>query len=270
MEDDLSYRAGAMLKSEKPLRLFGVQRSIHFLRGVASRASMSLPAFYYFLGAKSTVENIDHNQNYELEVARSYSGFSDLNTVSLACRKIFDHSVSNDLTGANFGKTKDNIISEHARYWSDTSERSVEECEDALLFLREVFQEYAKTDQNLLIQKGDLAKRIGLLKQHADREAAHLSLENYSLDILDIAHFTAAIVICGEIIRSFDSPLLKDDYFDELDLTSYQVAKRVFPSIKDFRLFKTMEVSKQARSYWKLRKIEKASKCLDQLQWALG
>jgi hypothetical protein len=244
---DLDARAKRMLRTKEPFRLTGKLRSIHFLRGVFSRSSMSLPGFYYFLGSASTYESIESTNDYTLKVAQAYSEFSDLNTLTLACRKVFDHSVKTDLTGANFGKTSDGVITEHARYWADRSGKPEDDCTNALLFLREFFGEYSKTDNVLLKHDGYLHKRIGLLKQHADRAAAHLSLENYSLDILDVAHFTAAVTIIGEVIRSFDSPSLGDEYFNNVDKASFQAARKIFPKMRDFRLFSTMKVCDQAR-----------------------
>ena len=117
---------------------------------------------------------------------------------------------------------------------------------------------------------GWLHKRIGLLKQHADHAAAHISLDNYSLDINDLAHFTAAVVVVGEIVRSFDNPVLGPDYFNQLDKASYEAARRLFPQITKFQLFVHMQVHKQACFYWRHQELESVQSFFDQLQWALG
>lgn len=232
---------------------------------------MALPAFYYLLGSTSVHESTECNNEYSLQVARAYSDFSDLNTLTLSCRKIFDHiTKKTDLTGANFAKISDECLAEHARYWSGEPGKTEEDCLNALFFLNDFFGEYSKTDTVLLKRDGFLHKRIGLMKQHANHGAAHLSLESHDLDIQDLAHFTAAIVMVGEIIRSFDSPSLGDQYFNDLDAASYQAAKKIFPDIADFRLFKTMEVSDQASFYWKNSKHETVRSYFDQLQWAIG
>lgn len=141
---DLAARSKKMLRSEKPFKLAGAIRSVHFLRGVFSRSSMCLPAFYYFLGAASAHEAARTTNDYAFKVAQAYSEFSDLNTLTLACRKIFDHATKTDLTGANFGKLPDTVLQEHAEYWSKISNESLDDCLHALVFLKRFFSEYSK------------------------------------------------------------------------------------------------------------------------------
>lgn len=259
-----------MLRTEEPLRLVGLGRSVQFLRGVFSRSSMCLPAFYYFLGSASAHEAAKNSSDHALRVAQTYSEFSDLNTLTLACRKLFDHGAKPDLTGANFAKLPDQVLTEHAGYWARCSQKPIDECFSALVFLRKFFAEYSKTDSALLQKDGWLHKRIGLLKQHADRAAAHLSLQDYALDILDLAHFTAAAVIAGEIVRSFDNPFVGEIYFNQVDQGAHEAAKRMFPEISEFRLFGRMQVHRQARFYLKNQDHESIQAYFDQLQWALG
>lgn len=267
---DLASRSKRMIRTGEPSKLAGTNQSVQFLRGVFSRSSMCLPAFYYFLGAASAYEAAKSSGDYAFKVAQSYSEFSDLNTLTLACRKIFDHATKTDLTGANFSKVSDRVLQGHAEYWSKDRGGSVDECLEALIFLRGFFSEYAKTDTALLKADGWLHKRIGLMKQHADRAAAHLTLEDYDLEIRDIAHVTAAVVVVGEIIRSFDNRALAPDYFNQLEQASYAMAKRVFPEIPKFQLFGHIQVHRQARIYWKYPRSESIQLLFDQLQFALG
>lgn len=267
---DLDSRSKKMLRTGEPFKLAGASRSIQFLRGVFSRSSMCVPAFYYFLGSASAYEAAKTSDDYALKVAQSYSEFSNLNTLTLACRKIFDRATKTDLTGANFAKLSDAVLQDHAEYWSKSSGKSTDDCLQALIFLRRFFSEYAKTDTALLKADGWLHKRIGLLKQHADRAAAHLSLDDYALDILDLAHFTAAVVVVGEIIRSFDNRTLDSNYFNQVEQASYEIAKRAFPQIPKFQLFGNMQVQQQARFYWKHQNVESIQTYFDQLQFALG
>ncbi|MEA9827484.1 hypothetical protein VDG09_07440 [Xanthomonas campestris pv. raphani] len=268
--DDLATRATRMLRTDEPFRLVGTNRSLHFLRGVFSRASMCIPAFYYFLGSASARGVAKTTSDYPFKIAQTYSEFSDLNTLTLACRKMFDHAAKPDLTGANFSKISDQVLSEHAKHWEKYSDKNADECLSALLFLRSFFSEYSKSDSVLLKKSGCLHKRIGLLKQHADRAAAHLSLEDYALDIIDLAHFTASVTIVGEIVRSFDNSGVGEEYFNEIDEGSHAAAKRIFPQIADFRLFGHMKVHRQARFYWKHQNYESIESYFDQLQCALG
>ncbi len=269
-EFDLEARAERMRRKEEPLRLHGKLRSIHFLRGVMSRASMSLPALYYFLGTAQSAENANASSDFPFRVAHSYLEFSTLNSLSLNCRKVFDHARNPDLTGGNFGRLPDKVIEEHAHYWSERGDNSFDDALRALVFLREFFREYALTDTELLKAKGRLHKRIGLLKQHADRAAAHLSLQDYELDLRDIVHVVAALVIVGEVIRSFDAPRMGDEHFNDVDAASHAAASRTFPSLPDFRMFGHMKIHQQARAYWKMYQYESIPQFFDRLEWALG
>lgn len=267
---DLGSRATKMLRTQEPIRLVGVNRSIHFLRGVFSRSSMCLPAFYYFLGSASAHEEAKKTEDYPFKIAQTYSEYANLSVLSLACRKIFDHAAKPDLTGGNFGKLPNSVLEDHAAYWVTLSGRHFDDCRNALIFLRLFFAEYSKTDTVLLQANGDLQKRIGLLKQHGDRAAAHLSLQDYSLDILDLVHVTAAVVIVADIIRSFDCPHVSNGYFNDVDAASYQAAQKIFPQIAAFQIFKNMKVHQQARFYWNNHSHLSITSCFDQLQLALG
>lgn len=268
--EDLFARSKRLIRTGPPVKLTGTVRSIQFLRGVFSRASLCLPAFYYFLGSASAREETKNSADYSFKVAQTYSEFSDLNTLSLNCRKIFDHAAKPELTGSNFAKVSDTTLAEHAEYWSKNSSRNADEALSALRFLRRFFSECSKTDTDLLQADSQLQKRIGLLKQHADRAAAHLSLEDYALNIVDLAHFTGACALIGEIIRSFDQPNLGPSYFNEVDAASYQAAKRMFPQIARFQLFANMKLERQARIYWQSGEDYGIPMLLNQLHYALG
>lgn len=267
---DLEARAERMQRKEEPFRLHGKLRSVHFLRGVMSRASMILPAFYYFLGTAHAIEDAKASDDFPFRVAQSYLEFSTLNSLSLSCRKVFDHAAKPDLTGGNFGRLSDAVLEEHARYWSERGGNTFDDAHRALVFLREFFREYARTDTDLLKAPGRLHKRVGLLKQHADRAAAHLSLQEYELELLDMVHVVAALVIVGEVIRSFDAPFMGSDYFNDVDAASRAAASRTFPSMPDFLLFGHMRIDQQARTYWRMYQYESIPRFFDQLEFALG
>lgn len=269
-EQSLDARAERLRRKEEPFRLHGKLRSIHFLRGVMSRASLSLPAFYYFLGTAQATSDANAPGDFTSRVARSYLEFSALNSLSLSCRKVFDHARKPDLTGGNFARLPDEVLEEHALYWSERGSATFDDAHCALVFLREFFLEYARTDTELLAEHGRLHKRIGLLKQHADRAAAHLSLQEYELEVRDIVHVVAALVIVGEVIRSFDDPSTGGDYFNDLDATSHAAASRTFPSLPSFRLFGHAKIEKQARAYWRMYQHESIPSFFDRLEFALG
>lgn len=267
---DLLERSQRLVRTGQPYKLVGVTRSIQFLRGVVSRAGFCLPAFYHFLGAASAKRDDTTSADYPFCVARSHSEFSNLSVLSLACRKIFDHDKKTDLTGANFSKASDSVLNEHAEYWASNSPYGFDEALSALKFLQRFFAECSKTDTVLLKSDGQLQKRIGLLKQYADRAAAHLSLETYEINIVDLAHFTGAIVLVGEVIRRFDRPDLGSDYFNGIDSASYEAAKRVFPEIAKFQLFSGIEIERQACIYWQYGEEVGVQKLLNDAHYAFG
>jgi len=269
-KDELFVRSKRMVRTGAPFKLAGTTRSVQFLRGVFSRASLCVPAFYNFLGSTAAHDAAKTSNDYPFKIAQSYSQFSDLNTLTLSCRKLFDNASKPDLTGANFAKTSDATLTEHAAYWAKRSTCSADDALAALKFLRRFFSECSKTDTELLQSSGQLQKRIGLLKQHANRAAAHLSLDDYALDIVDLAHFTAACVVVGEIVRSFETPSIGPDYFNELDTASYLAAQRVFPQITKFQMFTSWDLEKQARLYWAWGEDNGIHMLLNQIQHSIG
>ena len=77
-KDELFARSKRMVRTGPPFKLVGAGRSVQFLRGVLSRASLCLPAFYYFLGSASAHDAAKTSGDYPFKVAQSYSEFSDL------------------------------------------------------------------------------------------------------------------------------------------------------------------------------------------------
>lgn len=266
---ELNKRAERMAPSAAPLELDGINQSIHFLRGVSSRASLCLPAFHFLVGSSTKLREEEVKSNYPLCVSAGYMEFSCLNTITLACRKAFDHSISG-LTGARFAKTTDEVLAKHAAYWAASSGKPSEEAALALQFLREFFRTCSKHSNILLRSPAALQKRIGLLKQHADRSAAHLSLDTYELDLLDVAHFVAAFCLVGEIVRSFDAKHLGENYFRQVDAAAAEEAKRVFMHSKVHPIFKEVDPVSQARSCWRYGNDIGLQMLLEQIPYAIS
>ncbi len=162
------------------------------------------------------------------------------------------------------------MIGEHARFWAENSPHDFEEAFTTLKFLRSFFAVCSKTDTALLQANGLLQKRIGLLKQHADRAAAHLTLQDYEIEIVDLAHFTAATVMIGELIRRFDDPLLGPKYFNGVDRSSYEAARQAFPDIPTFQLFANVEIERQALIYCAHGEKQGVDDLLNRVQFILG
>src|SRR5712692_10043211 len=93
-----------------------LERTVHFLRGVGSLATMVLPAFYLFHGANADGDQACAIEGYPGVVLKHAIKFSSVGTVSLSCRKAFDHGATG-LTGANFAKNSDKTLEGVAEYW---------------------------------------------------------------------------------------------------------------------------------------------------------
>jgi hypothetical protein len=268
-ENLLAERAKRLKPSGPPMQLNPLERAVQFLRGVGSRATMALPAFYLFHGAKTNGDHACMIEGYPGVVLKHVIKFSSIGTISLSCRKAFDHGASG-LTGANFAKNSDETLARVAEYWSANSGRSVEEAFTALNLLRSIFRDCAKKDTALLDASTPLGCRIALLKQYANRSAAHLSLESYEFSTLDCAHVVAALTVLGEIIRSFDDPQEQPTYFDTLDDASLSAARQLFPSMPNMRLFANIKIEMQARLCWQWEIERGQEMLLEHLPYAIG
>ncbi len=266
----LEDRAARMISIGPPLELSPVTQSVQFLRGVGSRASLCIPAFHFFLGSLFAQEDERIKRDHSLAVAASYIEFSSLNTLTLSCRKVFDHAASG-LTGARFSKISDEVLIEHAEYWAKTSKQPVENALCALKTLR-VFFRICSQPSNRLLQASttSLPKRIGLLKQHADRAAAHLSLESYEIHLHDLAHFTASLSLIGEIIRSFDVQHMDSSYFNQIELGAHKAAKQQFPMLSTPRLFENVDIVQQAKACWQFGEQEGLHMLLEEIPYAIS
>lgn len=120
--------------------------SIHFLRGVGSRATFALASFYLLLGANVKGSNPCTVPGYPGRILQSQIYFASLNTIALACRKVFDHGKG--LTGAKFGRESDETLRAHAEYWAKNSSRPVEDAYRALHLLRAFFANVPKNQMH--------------------------------------------------------------------------------------------------------------------------
>ena len=169
--------------------------------------------------------------------------------MSLVCRKVFDQK-ARGLTGANFAKSSDVTLKKVAKHWCQQSSKSQKEALAALNYLRIIFRDCAKGQNQLLAQDDMLRRRIGLIKQHADRRAAHISLDSFAFTVLDCAHVVAAIVVIGEIIRSFDGPSPNPNYFDLWAHASLEAATHLFPDMPSLRLLEQIDINTFAKQCW--------------------
>lgn len=263
----LSARIEQFKQRNEHLELDDRVAAIQFLRGAASRASFVLPALYVALGARSLPED---PRRPDLKVLQAEAlEQSSLHTIALACRSIFDDS-RNRLSGKRVARLSDETLAAVAQYWSGRSGRSAEDATKALVLLRSLFGRCAQPEKILLDQPSLLERRIGLVKYYAHRHAAHISLEDYLFDVLDLIHVAAAIVLLGAIIIDFDDPSRAEKYFDSIDENGYQAAKSIFPHLQMERLFKHWNIHPQAALKWKLPGNEGVEYILSRLPAAIG
>ncbi|KVN80025.1 hypothetical protein WL30_08425 [Burkholderia ubonensis] len=268
-ETEVANRAKRRMRCAPPPDVDDVSKSIHFLRGVGSRASFVLTSFYFLLATEIDGKRPCTVPGYPGKVLQSYLQFGSLNNLALACRKVFDHGAKG-LTGAQFGKQRDETLKGHAEYWAKSSQRPIEDAYSALHFLRTFFAKCSKTDTALFREGTTLGRRIGFIKQYADHSAAHLSLGDYEFNHLDLAHVVAALVLVGEIIRSFDAPYQSTDYYDQIDQASFDASVALFPDTHRIRLFQNMKVESQARMCWQVGEAPGIQMLTEQLPYATG
>lgn len=273
MTIDDSERAALTLRAQKqkpgpPFALTDVVRAIHFLRGVGSRACMALPAFYLFMGASDRDRRCSI-EGYPGTVFLHSTEFSSCSTVTLCCRKVFDHA--RGMTGNSFSKIADTTLDDVATYWANSSGRPLEEAKSALRLLKEVFRQCAQAPSVLLDGDGTLlGKRVALLKQHADRVAAHLSLEDYAFSSMDLAHVVTAMSVIGEIVMSFDNASRGPQFFAELDSASREAAKQLFPAAPEESLFNGIQIAAYAKRCWTQEPAYGALLIIEHLPYATG
>jgi hypothetical protein len=268
-ETVLADRAGRLKPTGQPYRLDPIASAVHFLRGVSSRAALTLPAFYMFLGSRIEQSGACSVSAYPGLVLTHWVRFASISTVTLSCRKAFDQK-SSGLTGGTFAKTSDSNMHGVATYWASRSGRSVDDALLALTLLRDIFRACSNNIPALLGGNTTLGKRVGLLRQHADRSAAHLSMEEYEFSIVDCAHVVAALALIGEIVRSFDDPGYSASYFNELDEGALAAAKGIFPQTPGIRLFGHINIANQALWCWKHDPATGLQHILEQLPYAIG
>jgi len=126
------------------------------------------------------------------------------------------------------------------------SGRAKKDALNALQVLRDFFKACSKHENNLLKDGSRLCKRIGLLKQYANRSAAHLTLENYQVTWLDVLHVTASTLVVAEIIRPFDRPDLDADYFDRINESSLDAIQKLYPETLPLKLFHKIGIANLA------------------------
>jgi hypothetical protein len=263
----LSARIEEFKRRNSRVELDARVEAIQFLRGTAGRASYVLPALYLAIGARSLPT--DQGSSHWQVVRAASLEQSSLHTIALACRSIFDDSRSR-MSGKKIARLNDQTLASVAEYWSERPQRPLEDASKALALLRRIFYRCAQPERVLIDRPSLLERRIGLVKYYAHRQVAHISLEDYLFDILDLIHVVAAIVVIGAIILEFDDPSRAENYFDSIDEGGWQAAKEVFPSLPIERIFKGWNIHRQASLNWRIPQIDGVEYILNQLPSAIG
>jgi hypothetical protein len=151
-------------------------------------------------------------------------------------------SVGNESSVPVFAIISDTTLVSVAEYWAENADRSVADAVKALRLLRNLFERCARPEKTLLDAPSLLERRVGLLKYHANRGAAHISLEPFLFDVIDLVHVVAAVAVLGAMIVDFDDPNRGRQYFNSVDEAGWQSAKSVFPGLPLKRLFHNFDI----------------------------
>ena len=109
-ERELADRVERLKRRGRPIQLDPLERVVHFLRNEFARYH-GAASVYLFLGANAGGDGACAIEGYPGAVLKHAVRFSSIGTVSLCCRKVFDHK-ANGLTGANFAKSSDETCRE--------------------------------------------------------------------------------------------------------------------------------------------------------------
>jgi hypothetical protein len=194
---------------------------------------------------------------------------SSIQTISLACRAIFDDS-NDGMTGKNFAKVKDPVLQSLAEFYGRESGQPVMDALKAVTLLRDIFKRCAHQPKQVFDASSLLERRVGLVKFHGHRAAAHITLEPFLFHTLDLVHVAAAIAMLGAMIVDFDDKTLGDRYFDAIDEAAWQAATNTFPGMSGKRLFHNFNILEHARAYWKIEELCGLNMLLNQLPAAIG
>jgi hypothetical protein len=224
---EASYQRTA---STPPMRLKPVERAVLYLRAVAGRAEFALSSFYLLVAAREAT--VRKPERYTEMVLAHNIEFVAQGTVAMTARKIFDTSPKTDRLSAHALTSADEpCISKVCEYWQEKGDANKTDLENALTFMRRllVLAQDVKTD--LPTQRTLLSKRVRLLKRYADRESAHIGLNNAEFAILDMAQVVAVLTLMAALIRHYDRPSTPRDHFMQLDSAARDAAVSVFPTI---------------------------------------
>ena len=116
------------------------------------------------------------------------------------------------------------------RYWSERNGANAGDAGLALAFVKRMLIRCGVPIGKPEACDCILTRRVALLEAHADRVAAHISLEDYEFTVLDVAHVVAATAMWGAVIHGFDNPGSSGvEYLISIDRSAHAAAIEVFP-----------------------------------------
>lgn len=243
-----------------------LENNVLFLRAVQARCWIAVSHYYLMLG---THLPRDKGTPYHMELLSRALDFSAVAMVTLCCRKVFDHD-ARGMTGRVFASAKPTVVGEVARYWASNSGRSEEEARRVLDLLQALFDLLSRTKQQLKMADTALARRVGLLKRHADAAAAHISMGDYEFDMVDCTHVIAAMALVGAYIARFDDARGFHSPYDQVDRAALEAARHLYPDLWLRRLFDQVTVERAQALYLQAEAPEAsqriATSLLDDLQ----
>ena len=115
-----------------------------------------------------------------------------------------------------------------------------------------------------------LERRVGLIKYHANHQAAHISISPSFFDVLDLVHVVAAITLLGDVTICLDNPYAEATYFDDLDRDGKRAAEELFPELTTDRLFLNFDIRTNTSLYWRVDRTKGLDTLLNGLPEDLG
>jgi len=141
---------------------------------------------------------------------------------------------------------------------------------DSVQLLRDVFKRCAQQPKQLFDASSLLERRVGLVKFHGHRQAAHITLDSYLFHTWDLVHVVAAIAMIGAMIIDFDDRTRMKGYFDAVDEAAWQAATQTFPRMEGKRLFHDVNILGAARTYWMIEEMDGLNTLLNRLPAVIG
>lgn len=205
-------------------------RAILYLRAASARADLCHANFYLYVGATISSEAEIRSWIPSHRVRQYAIRYSAINTIALGIRSIYDDAKNSDLNAKRVVSLSDFDLEKVVSYYGGKGDTQPGL---RLALIQRVLARGAVSINAAASSSCVLARRIALMKAYADRQAAHVSLDNYEYDVFDVAHVVAATAIVGAIIHELDDPSENGvEWLDAMDRAAYEAAAELFPALK--------------------------------------